>query len=334
MAQPIDELELAWGSLRESGDGSGWRSIPIASVQACELRAGRSFPDGNEALLAGFSISAVPASEKLPEGQGFSVSRLEPAGDGKIWLALTRNLHGSPELFASMAADIVQAIGSMPFADEKSLLRVFLGRIRAWQQFMRNGAQVMSPEAEIGLVGELTLLHAIIGAGVPPSLAVESWVGPLDGIQDFQLGTGAIEVKTTLSSAGFPARIGSLEQLDDAIRQPIFVAGVRLRQIETGQNLSEFVAWVRGAFAGESEAEWLLDERLLAAGYIDDHAGRYQRRLAHAGERVVQVADGFPRLTPGTVQVGILRAMYEIDLDKAPGGNVGIEDALKKLGVV
>jgi hypothetical protein len=334
MAQPIDEIELAWGSLRDSGDGSGWRSISVASVQACELRAGRSFPDGNEALLAGFSFSAALSSEKLPEGHGFSVSRLEPAGDGRLWLALTRNSHGSTELFASMVADIVQTIGSMPREDEKRLLQAFLGRIRAWQQFMRNGAQAMSPEAEIGLVGELTLLHAIIGAGMPPLHAIESWVGPLDGIQDFHLGTGAIEVKTTLSSAGFPARIGSLEQLDDAIRQPIFLAGVRLRQIETGRNLPEFIAWVRLAFAGEPEAERLLGERLLAAGYIDDHADRYQRRLVPAEERVVQVAEGFPRMTHGTVQAGILRAMYEIDLDKAPCENVGIGNALKKLGVV
>jgi hypothetical protein len=192
----------------------------------------------------------------------------------------------------------------------------------------------MSLEAEIGLIGELTLLHAMIGAGMPPSLAVESWVGPLDGIQDFQLGAGAIEVKTTLSSAGFPATIGSLQQLDDAIRQPIFVAGVRLRQTETGQTLPEFIAWVRLALAGEPEAERLVGDRLLAAGFIDDHADRYHRRLVSAGARVVQVVDGFPRMTIGTVQAGILRAMYEIDLDRAPGENIDIKDALKKLGVV
>jgi hypothetical protein len=29
-----------------------------------------------------------------------------------------------------------------------------------------------------------------------------------------------------------------------------------------------------------------------------------------------------------------MRAMYEIDLDKAPGDNVGTEGALKKLGAI
>jgi hypothetical protein len=90
---------------------------------------------------------------------------------------------------------------------------------------MRKGAQALSPESEIGLVGELTLLRVIIDAGVPPVTAIESWVGPFDGVQDFNLGTGSLEVKATLSMTGFPAKIGSLEQLDDFVRQPLFLPG-------------------------------------------------------------------------------------------------------------
>ena len=334
MAQPIDGIELAWSSLRDCADTSGWRSISIATVGACALRAGRSFPDKSEALLAGFASSAVPAAEKLPEGQGFAVTRADPNHDGMTWLALTRNPQGSLELFGAMVADVLNAMGHESGADEQRLLRVFLGRIRAWQEFMRKGAQALSPEVEIGLIGELTLLRAIIDAGVPSAVAIESWVGPLDGIQDFELGTGALEVKATLSAAGFPAKIGSLKQLDDSTRQPLFVAGVRLRQADRGQNLPEFVEARRLAIKGEAEAERLLSERLLAAGYFDAHADRYPRRFALAGTRVVEVDDRFPRLTSGTVPAGIMMAMYEIDLDKVPVDNVGAEGALKKLGAI
>lgn len=334
MAQPIDDIELAWSSLRDSTGTSGWRSIAIAMVGTCALRAGRSFPGKSEALLAGFASTTVPIAEKLPEGQGFAVARVDPNGDGRTWLALTRNPHGSLELFAAMVVDVVQAMSHESVADEQRLLRVFLGRIRAWQEFMRKGAQALSPETEIGLIGELTLLRAIIDSGVPPALAIESWVGPLDGIQDFVLGTGALEVKATLSAAGFPAKIGSLEQLDDSTRQPLFVAGTRLRQTDSGQNLPEFVEAMRFEIKGEAEAERLLAERLLAAGYFDAHADRYPRRFALAGTRVLQVTEAFPRLTSGTVPAGIMSAKYEIDLDKLPGNNVGAEGALKKLGAI
>ncbi len=334
MAKQIKDIELAWSSLLNSTDATGWRSISISSVGKCALRAGRSFPDKEEALLAGFASTMVPPAEKLPEGQGFFVARVDPSGDGMIWLALTRKSTGSIELFSTMIDDVVSALKAEASSDEQRLLRVFLGRIRAWQEFMRKGAQALSPEAEIGLIGELTLLHAIIDAGVPPAQAIESWVGPLDGIQDFELGTGALEVKATLSSAGFPAKIGSLEQLDDSVRQPLFIAGVRLRQTESGQNLPDLVDVMRLTIQGESEAERLLAERLLSAGYFDSHVDRYPRRFTLAGTRVVEVSIDFPRLTSGNIPAGVMRAMYEIDLDKAPGENIDIENALKKMGAI
>ncbi len=334
MALLIDDVELAWSSLRDSTDASGWRSISIAMIGPCSLRAGLSFPDKNEALLASFSSSVVPAAEKFPDGQGFAVSRVEPNGDGLTWLALTRSTQGSLDLFAAMVADVTHAMNAESGADEKRLLRVFLGRIRAWQEFMRKGAQALSPESEVGLVGELALLRAIIDAGLPLTASIESWVGPLDGVQDFEIGTGALEVKATLSTAGFPAKIGSLEQLDDSARQPLYLAGARLRQAETGQSLPELVADMRDVVAGEAEPERLLSERLIAAGYFDAHADRYIRRFTLVDTRFVEVKDGFPRLTPGSVPLGVTKATYEIDLDKAAGPSIQTADALKKLGAI
>ena len=327
---------MAWSSLTGGDTEPGWQAIALPSAGPLELRAGRRSPDNAEAVLVGFPSTRLASADKLPEGQGFTVERANPEDDGKLWLALTRKSAGSAELFAAMACDVVGALDDAVAtgADEAKLARVFIGRVGAWQEFMRKGTQVLSPEAEIGLIGELTLLRAIIDAGVPSALAVESWVGPLDGIQDFEIGTGALEVKATLSAAGFPAKIGSLEQLDDSTRQPLFLAGARLRQTESGLNLPQIVESMQLAIRGDAEAERLLAERLLAAGYIDSHADRYPRRFEEAGTRVIEVAEDFPRLTSGKVPAGITRVMYEIDLDKAPGENVGAEGALKKLGVI
>ncbi|MCF8173376.1 MAG: PD-(D/E)XK motif protein, partial [Candidatus Methylopumilus sp.] len=178
------------------------------------------------------------------------------------------------------------------------------------------------------------LLSLIIEAGVPSALALEAWVGPLDGIQDFEIGTGAIEVKATLSAVGFPARIGSLEQLDDSVRQPLFLAGIRLRQISNGKNLPDFISELRQSITGDAEAERLLSERLIAAGYFADHADRYPRRFDVVSTRIVEVTEGFPRLTPGRVPQGISKALYEIDFDRAPGVNIGTTEALKKLEAI
>lgn len=336
MARPNNEFLMAWSSLTNADAEPGWQAIALPSTGPLQLRAGRRSPDNAEAVLVCFPSAKLTAADKLPEGQGFAIERADPDGSGKLWLALTRKSAGSAELFASMACDVVGALDDSVAAgsDEGKLLRVFIGRVGAWQEFMRKGSQALSPEAEVGLIGELALLRAIIEAGVAPATAIESWVGPLNGIQDFEIGAGALEVKATLSPAGFPARIGSLEQLDDSTRQPLFVAGARLRQSESGQNLPGIVEAMRQAIKGDGEAERLLSERLLAAGYIDSHADRYQRKFELAGTRVVEVAGNFPRMTAGSVPVGIMKAMYEIDLDKAPGDNVGAEGALKKLGAI
>ena len=335
MARPNDEFLMAWSSLLGADNEPGWQAIALPSAGPLQVRAGRRSPDNAEAVLVGFPSARLAGADKLPEGQGFAVERADPDGSGKLWLALTRKSSGSAELFAAMACDVIGALDEAAVsADEAKLLRLLVGRVGAWQEFMRKGTQALSFEAELGLIGELTLLGAIIDAGVPPELAIELWVGPLDGIQDFELGTGALEVKTTLSTTGFPAKIGSLQQLDDATRQPLFVAGLRLRQTSGGQNLPDAVEALRLIVKDNAEAERLLDERLLAAGYIDAHVGRYTRRFEAAGTRVIEVTNGFPRLTSGNAPTGIIRAMYEIDLDKAPGEHVGVNGALKKLGAI
>jgi hypothetical protein len=336
MARPNNEFLMAWSSLLGTDSDPGWQAIALPSAGPLQVRAGRRSPDNTEAVLVGFPSARLAAADKLPEGQGFAVERADPDGSGKLWLALTRKSSGSAELFAAMACDVIGALddGAAASADEAKLLRLLVGRVGAWQEFMRKGMQSLSYEAELGLIGELTLLRAIIHAGVPPEIAIELWVGPIDGIQDFELGTGALEVKTTLSTTGFPAKIGSLQQLDDAIRQPLFVAGLRLRQTSSGQNLPATVEEIRLIVKHNAEAERLLAERLLAAGYIDAHADRYTRRFEQAGMRIIEVSDGFPRLTSGNAPMGIIKAMYEIDLDKALGESVGVEGALKKLGAI
>jgi len=336
MARQSKAFDLAWSSLSTASNEVGWRAISVGSAGSVAIHAGRRFPENEEALLVSFTGASLPAAEKLPDGQGFAVERADPYGDGATWLALTRKATGSPELFSSMACDVAGALDAAVSegADKPRLLRVFLGRVKAWQEFMRKGAQALGPEAEIGLIGELVFLAAAITAGVTPSGAVEAWMGPLDGVQDFELGTGAVEVKTTIATVGFTAQIGSLEQLDDSARQPLFVAGVKLRQLATGPSLPDIVASVRAKVAHDAEATRLLADRLIQASYRDAHADRYTRRFETAGLRLVEVTLAFPRLLRATVPHGVTRAIYDIDFDNADGPEWDLASALKKLGAV
>jgi hypothetical protein len=335
MARPNNEFLLAWDSLSGDDLSVGWRSISLQHSGPLEIRAGRRSPDNAEAVLIGFPTAHFSKAEKLPEGNGFSVELTDFIDADRMWLALSRKFAGSVDLFAAMSCDVIGALDDavVTGSSEQQLAILCIRRIAAWQEFMRKGADGLSPEEEVGLAGELTFLQFLIDSGVVANDALESWVGPVDGIQDFEIGTGAVEVKTTLSTNGFSAKVGSLEQLDDSVRQPLFLAAMRFTQNLSGANLPEIVTSLRERFEGDPVSINLFSERLLAAGYTATHATRYVRKLAISQMKLLMVGDGFPRLTPGTVPLGIRRAMYEIDIDKVPGEDFELTQALMKLGV-
>ncbi|MFV9475531.1 PD-(D/E)XK motif protein [Advenella sp. RU8] len=334
MNLPNDELTLAWRSLAAFGEtDEGWRGINVSPAGVTLVRAGLRFPGGLEAILIRFSISSLPMITKLPEGGGFFIERAS-VEDNVAWIALTRRELANLDLFTAMASDIVTALSSCPASDERKALSILLGRVKAWQEFMRKGGEPLSSEAEIGLFGELVLLRAILDEKIDAAIACEAWHGPMDGLRDFELGTGGLEVKSTLSSVGFPARIGRLEQLDDTDRQPLFLAAIRLSQTHTGASLPEVVEITRDIVAGDMEAERLLAERLVACGYQDSHSGHYSRRFNVVEIRIFRVGEKFPRLTPYSVPSGVKQATYEIDIDQATAEMVDLSNALVELKVI
>lgn len=334
MRRPIDEFVAAWDALSGSrGEEGGWLGIAVASVGKCELMAARRCPGNEESLLARFPTARLGSSERLPEGRGFEVVRADPRGDGKTWIALSRKETGSSELFSEMVGDVAGAMDASAAEGEDAVLRTMLRRVRMWQQFMSRGPVPLSPEAELGLVGELAFMVTLMDSGVSTEEALRGWVGPDDALQDFLLGDGAIEVKATMSSSGFPVKIASLEQLDDSVASPLFLAAVRFGSEDGGLTLPEMVAEAEQRLGGEPGAVNFLKDRLMVAGYSEIHSTHYTRRFEPKETRIFVVSEGFPRLTTGTIPVGVTRALYEINLDHAGDFLSDLDVALKLLGV-
>jgi hypothetical protein len=298
------------------------------------FRAGRNFPEQCEAVLVSFNTSAISRNEKLPVGLGFHVVRVNSEQNGLTWLALTRSANGNVELFTSMVSDVLEATLFGSAGEHSCDLRVFLGRIRAWQEFMRKGSTPISAEDEVGLVGELTLLEKILAEGISPDMAVRAWTGPLDGLRDFEIGFGAIEVKTTIASAGFVAKISSLEQLDDSSCKPIFMAAVKYSLSENGITLPDKILKFRNLLESDPIAYSEFDNRILAAGYLATHSTKYHRRFSLGQISIIEVNENFPKLTHGNVNLGVISARYEINLEQLFTQDIGLTSALKKLEVI
>ena len=333
MSRPIEEFVAVWEALSGSGVEAGWRGIPVTPAGVCELWAAKRFPGDEEALLVRFPTVRPPSSDRFPEGKGFEVARTDPFGDGMTWIALSRKESGSPELFAEMVGDVAGVMDEAASEGEDSVLAIMLRRVRMWQQFMSRVTGHLGSEAELGLAGEVFFMARLLEAGVSSESVLRGWIGPDDAPQDFLLGDGAIEVKATMSSSGFPVKIGSQEQLDDAVVSPLFLAAVRFGTGEGGVTLPELIADVALRIQEEPGAVDYLRERLMVAGYVDAHADQYSRRFEPKEMRVFSVSEGFPRLTQGVVPIGITRAIYEINLDRAGDFLRDFNEVLLKLGV-
>lgn len=327
-----DEIATAWRALAAGSHGEdGWRSIAISGLPGGRLHAARRFPENCEALIVGFDDVLLPALAALPAASGFRVERISPGLPGD-WLGLVRQPEGGIDLFARMVTDVVAAMEANAAAPHPRQVTIFLARIRAWQQFMSKSPGALGVEAELGLCGELVCLERLIGAGLDGHAALEGWRGPLDGLQDFELGAGAIEVKSTLSRDGFPATIMSLEQLDDAVRRPLFLFGCRFALSADGLSLPARVAALRAALEDDLAAAALFENALLHAGFVDAHAEHYTRTLAVSEGRFLLVDDAFPRLVAANVPAAIRHARYEIDLDRTGAPESPIAHVLNLTG--
>jgi hypothetical protein len=330
-------LVTAWRALASGETADGWRTIPVIAGNPCRLLAGRHFPGNHEALLVGFARVAGGAAGNLPEANGFLVSRVASPveSEDRIWFALMRQPAGSLDMFTMMAVDVIESLDHSSYESQDNLFRLFLGRIEAWQNFMQHSDDgVLSPDAEVGLHGELILLRLVLDAGMSSGEAVNVWVGPLGGIQDFRIGSGAIEVKTTISANSFPAKIFSLEQLDDDLVRPLFLAGIRLKTDKTGMNLQERVKEISDTLRSNMATLRAFENRVLQAGFSPAMAERYPRKFCEAGVRMFIVNGSFPRLTRAGIGKGILRANYEIDIDLVQTAELTLESALQTLGAL
>lgn len=337
MAAQIDarELRLTWTALASQPMAPGWTTIALGHAGP-RFRAGIAYPEGHETLLVGFNGVTPPTDAETPRGEGFLVQHVpEASGRGfSYWIGVTRQASAALDMFAQMAVDILNSLAAAPDHGDGWLLQLMLARIRAWQEFMRRPRSgVLSGEEELGLVGELHVLEALVDAGIAPAAAVAAWQGPSGSMQDFIAPQHGIEVKSTLSAIGFPARISSLEQLDPALGRLVLLTGVRLCLQSDGRALPDVVQQLRRRLDGMPLPAASFERQLLHAGYFDAAAGEYIRRFSVVSIRVFAVDSTFPCLTRTSTRPEIRSAEYDVDLDLVETPATSLDIAISKHGV-
>jgi hypothetical protein len=193
---------------------------------ACGLAC--RFPDNAEAVLVGFPSATLAAAEKLPEGQGFAVSSARtPNGDGKTWLALTRK---SPAAWSSSPPWRAMSSGALDAEPGWPPTKPSCCASSSGASAPGRSSCAREPGTEPRGRGRLDWrAHAAAGhhrrgrAGRHGHRIVGGAARRHPRLRDRN--GRRWRSRPRCRPAGFPAKIGSLEQLDDSVRQPLFVVG-------------------------------------------------------------------------------------------------------------
>lgn len=325
-------LLRSWRALGQQEASEEWRFVHLASVHRLSFEAGCNFPGSKEALVVSFDGNKSFDSSRLPQGRGFDVVRIEnqAAFSDRTAIGLVRSTDGSPDIFLLMVIDVIRSIESAAASSRADLLDEFLLRVREWQDFMSRKHRLLSPDAQVGLLGELYVLETLLDSRLG-SRSVECWQGPLKAAQDFHIGTGSVEVKSTTSESGFTARINSIEQLDSD-RSPSFLCAIRFREAADGSSLSETVVRLRERLATSGSAR-MFDALLLVMGYMDEHALSYSRRFVPSEVRAFPLDGNLPRLSRSILPAAIRSANYTLDLDAVQTSFVTCDQILEAFGL-
>lgn len=327
-----DGIARAWRALARQEGAEDWRFVHLTDMGAVSVEAGCHFPLGQEALIVSFPGSWPVNPARLPEGKGFDVSCIESQSvfTGKTAIALVRRPEGSPDIFAIMVVDVLRALESAASGAGRDVMEAFLERVREWQAFMARKHRPLSSDAQIGLLGELWMLRLLadtsIGAG-----ALDCWQGPLRAAQDFIVRAGAIEVKSTVRTGSFLARINSIEQLDGD-REPLFLCAFRFEENTDGVSLVDLVEELRGNF-GLAGVQRAFAALLMVSGYLDEHAALYGRTLILKDAKAIPVEGDMPRLSRTALAAAIRSAAYVLDIDALEVPSCGIPEMTIAFGL-
>lgn len=329
-------IETLWSAMEtEARSSTGWLSrIAVPDPAAYPVLVAVDQVSGSRALLIPATTSALPPRPTWPECSGLELAA-RPVGGKPHFCVLLRDRRAA-DVFAVLADQLVSAVA--PAKNEESAVAALFDRLGAWQTFLSVVREGLGPERQRGLFGELHVLrtHLIPRAGA--KLAITSWKGSRSSHQDFQLPGGALEVKASAAKQPSTITISSERQLDDTGVGTLGLHVVHVDERDVapqegvpGESLPYLIEQLRGHAASGGMVKD-LDDKLLAAGWVDAHAARYAaRRWTVRAERSFQVKPGFPRILERDLLGGVGRVKYELELSACTRFEAPLETLLELL---
>ena len=309
MTTPASGRHLTTAGLMEHWDSGVPVAIPISGTPTLRLRI--------DPVRSRLTLRAPVNPEVAPPVNTLAHVAVEVRieGDRRFLEISTTDerlvVDGHAMLMA--VADRIQLDGIEPIVALEQTLAT-------WQSILATRVR-MNLQAEVGLLGELLVVQALLETA---TAAAAAWRGGLGEEHDFGLADADVETKTT---TGEQRRhwIHGLGQLVPTGETPLWLLSLQLTRAGEGEGgrLPELIDDVRSLVSGHDRT--IIDQNIASAGWSEDQRDLVTDRWRLRTPPIAfHVGGDFPRLTPdllgaASIDIAPLRQVaYEIELTGRP----------------
>ena len=301
----IKYIELTWENLKDEGTTTMLRVDE--SKAPIFLRA----TDQTVAFLITLDINRDPdIKQKKYNNVSIQIEKLSPETKA---IVVTLTNQRFLDTFAKIAADVIAT--TMSVANESEQISIFCIKVNSWKNiFSRGIGEILTPEEQVGLYGELEFLKSLINEGVPTNSVIDAWKGADAEDKDFQFGGIGVEVKSSIKQDKL-VKISNIRQLDTTGYSELYLYYYSFAKSNGGAcTLPSQIDEVRSLLVGSPYLEE-FEAKLLSAGYNDSDKDSYPASYTSSLEDAYHVYDKFPRLVKPGIPDAILDANYIVDLN-------------------
>lgn len=308
----MKRVEECWLKLEKGGTSSRSTALRVDAMKEAEVFAILEADTGHRACQVEIPAQHLKKFRPTYKSSALFVGLAEASSKDRKCVLLRLQDSRFREAFTLVVQDILDhALNASNIAEVGSRLEA---RLEHWIHcFESSDLQPLEPHRQRGLWAELDLLQTLAISQLGQRTAVESWLGPEGGNQDFIFPRLAVEVKSSAAEPNLKMRISNVLQLDPPGPAPLFIYFLSLAQTAEGMSLADKVSAIRSAL--DEQSLGLFERKLQRAGYLTVHESEYsQSRFDRREVRIFHVRDGFPRLREAALPKGVGGVKYAVEV--------------------
>ncbi len=272
--------------------------------------------DGRHVLYFQCNPEDASKGHKYPAWKGISIdfSGFENQGMEGCYVRIEQGESSDNDVYFAVSDDLCLCLKDV----DRSNLRLKLSTaLERWKRFFSLRESIaLTREEQIGLFGELYLLHSMMQNGIAASKAISCWKGPYQGVFDFSFSNMSIEVKTTASKMPYKVHISNEMQLDDRLAGGILVLSFIAVQPSdsSGETLGDMVKGIAYFIEKDEVGRSLFQDKIFGCSLGHPYIDRYTSKYIVKEHGFYNIQGDFPRILSKDLAKGLGDISYSLDM--------------------